>query len=172
MSRWVWGKEGGARAGLAKPPFSSLLLCSPSLAGSRPARSAWLKWTAALKGQPSLLKGAFVAHCWYCLLHGAMVAPCRAFPTLHILSWRANWGLPERAGGLNRVKPRAGFTALVWETGPRDAGPALCVPGRKRLEMGLLTSESPSTLRCYRSSRTFNPNTHPIIQTFHFFFFF
>ena len=74
-----------------------------------------------------------------------------------------------RAGGLNAVKPQAGFTVPVWETDPRVQH---CrVSDRTRTERRLLTSESPSTLRCCEYFHAFNPNTHPIIETFHLKFF-
>ena len=65
-----------------------------------------------------------------------------------------------RAGVLNTE-------TASWLYGPgvgdRPRGPALCVSGQKRAERRLLTSESPSTLRCCKYFHAFHQNAHPII---------
>ena len=114
---------------------------------------AWLKWTAALRGQPSPPEGSFVPHCGYCLLRGATRDPCGAVPTLHILSWRVNWE--------SRWSERCETPSWLYgpSVGDGPTGPALRVSSQKRTEKRLLTSESPSTLKCCEYFHAFNPNT-------------
>lgn len=142
MSRWVWGREAGRGLSTTQqlPPLCSFLgrfsACPPLSVevDCQPSKASLLLWRGLLSPIVGMASSP----------EPATVAPCRAFPTLDILSWRVHWGLPERAGGLRPVKNRAGFTALVHG----DRRPACQARGQRWMS---LAAEGPGWGCCLPS---------------------